>query len=648
MKVKNTLTVLLAILGLMLIGLISAYGSASYRDYSKSSEQITIDQARNDLLSAIIEMQKDRTRIVLSRSELASGAVGPDLLAHSVDMLRRASETLVAVHNNAALTEIGTAVGKDVATLSVVAGDLAAAVASGDPDAMNQQRSTSIEQIDLVQERLLKVRQNLFDEVQNVDSTLISLRSIRNYVLAVNRVIQENRILISSDLQDAPSLRPDTARLVADRTRALQDADRVFLDMISSSDVMMVQQATKLFDVVQKVYEPAEADFLRALSTGEGMAAARLAWVTAGDEADRVIDTVLAFVFEQSQTHVKQLQTQSLAVLVRLVALFVAALVIVVLSIYLVTKHILQPLERIRNGMLDLASGKLVAGAKENFLLVEMQAMAEALRVFRVNALRRERMTKERMSLHAKIAEAHDLLQSEMRAAAKVQLAQMPEPGVVGQVRFSTFFAASNVVAGDLFDFLPLSEGRVGVFQVDVAGHGAAAGLVSVAAHIGARRALSGLKPDASLAKAIETLNAFWSPEMTYFTMVSIELDARTNNGRIVQAGHPNPVLMRKDGSITRLGHGGLPIGVMPDAEFEEIVFPFHAGDRLFVFSDGIYENMNESSEMFTEERFIRLLAGNAQSATDVVVEKVQKTLRDWCGSGVLSDDVSLVVAERI
>jgi serine phosphatase RsbU (regulator of sigma subunit) len=230
-----------------------------------------------------------------------------------------------------------------------------------------------------------------------------------------------------------------------------------------------------------------------------------------------------------------------------------------------------------------------------------------------------------------------------------VQLAQMPPPGVIGQIRFSTYFAPSKMLAGDTFDFMELPGYRVGLFQADVAGHGAAAGLVSVAAHIGARRALRSLEPRAgSLADAIKTLNALWSPEMTYFTLVSIELDIRKNRGRLVQAGHPHPILIRKDGSITRLGNGGLPIGVMPDAEYEEVGFAFETGDKLVVFSDGIYENINDDNEIYTEERFIRFLGDHTACSTEELVNKAQDALEAWSGDQKISDDVSLVVAERI
>jgi serine phosphatase RsbU (regulator of sigma subunit) len=404
---------------------------------------------------------------------------------------------------------------------------------------------------------------------------------------------------------------------------------------------------SSLSDFLRLTYLPAQAGLMRGLDARQDIAAARMNWVAAGDEAGGLISGIQASVFDRSQAYLAKQRASAISVLQRLIGLSVAILMIFGASLYIVARHIVSPLEHVRLRMMDLVNGQLELRPIEKFWLDDIRAIVDALRVFRITAVRRERLTSEQLLLYAQIAEAHRSLQSDMNAAAKVQLAQMPPPGAVDQIRFSTFFAPSSVLSGDTFDYFALSEDRVGLFQVDVAGHGAAAGLVSVAAHLGARRALRSLKPKGSLADAVKTLNAYWNPEMTYFTLLVVQFDTREGRGRMVQAGHPHPVLMRRDGSITRLGNGGLPIGILQDAEFEEVDFPFEVGDKLFVFSDGIYENANQQKVIYSEERFLRFLTENAACSTEELLLNVRETLDAWSGVGNLSDDVSLVIAER-
>jgi len=646
MNIRITLAILLSIFGMMLLIIIWYQSSATYRHYQLSTEQIIIDQARNDLLSAIIGLQNDQAQIALIVSSAGSGPVSDDFLYQSADAMRRTSEALSDV-GNAKLQELGAAIGRDVAPLSLYADELTTVIASGNTDAILAQSSTALDRIDLAKQRLLKIRQAILLEVGITDRTIGGVHMIRSYIVTVNDALQLDRLLTSRELEGGTFLQPQTIQQIEDRSRALQVSDRVYMDLVTLFDERIIFKLSGLSSFLQNTYLPAKAELLRALAGGRGVGAAKLVWIAAGDEAVGLINGIQTSVFDRSQAYLAQQQASAVLALKSLIGLSVGVLLIFALSLYIIEKHIVSPLEQMRLIMMDLVNGKLEPRGREKFWLQDIRTIFDALRVFRVTAGRRERLTREQLLLHAQIAEAHRRLQSDMNAAAKVQLAQMPPPGDVDQIRFSTFFAPANVLAGDTFDYFALSEGRVGLLQVDVAGHGAAAGLVSVAAHLGSRRALRSLKAEGRLADAIKKLNAYWNPEMTYFTLVAVQFDTNDGCGRMVQAGHPHPVLMRRDGSITRLGNGGLPIGVMPDAEFEEIDFPFEVGDKLFVFSDGIYENSNENREIYTEERFIQFLAENVACSTEELLHKVRGTLDAWSGVANLSDDVSLVVAER-
>ncbi|MCC5996411.1 MAG: serine/threonine-protein phosphatase [Oceanicaulis sp.] len=648
MNIRNTLSVLLSIFGLTLMTLLWAQGFTAYQQYRISSERITIDLARNDLLSGMIHLQNDRTRIELTGDDAFREAVPDDLLEGSIEALQRASGALSGT-GRARLQELGAAIGHDAALLSQYADELTAMSRSGDPGAIRVPSLAAVKSVDLVLERLLVEALALLVEVGMDDPTMGGLQMVRNYILAVNNALQSDRALTLQELENGPVSRPEAIQRIEERLRALQASERAHMSMVELFDEEIIALTSELSGFVRTTYVPAELRLLRAFEAGQDITAVRQDWINASDAAVALLNATLVSVFAWSQAHLGAEQDKARSMLQRLMALSAAVLLMFALSLYIVARHIVTPLERLRTRMIDLVEGDLAPAGRETFWLADIRAIADGLRVFRITAVRRERLARERLLMHAQIAEAHHALQSDMKAAAKVQLAQMPPPGVVGQIRFSTYFAPSKMLAGDTFDFLELPGHRVGLFQADVAGHGAAAGLVSVAAHIGARRALRSLKPrGGSLADAIKTLNALWSPEMTYFTLVSIELDVRKNRGRLVQAGHPHPVLIRKDGVVTRLGRGGLPIGVMPDAEFEEFSFAFEPGDKLIVFSDGIYENINDSNEIYTEERFIRFLGDHAACTTEELVNKARYALEAWSGDQKISDDVSLVVAERV
>ena len=75
-----------------------------------------------------------------------------------------------------------------------------------------------------------------------------------------------------------------------------------------------------------------------------------------------------------------------------------------------------------------------------------------------------------------------------------------------------------------------------------------------------------------------------------YFTMAYATVDLRHGHLKMVQAGHPHPLLLRQDGSTEFLGTGGLPIGLLPDITFQQTETQLRPGDRLLLYSDGFTE----------------------------------------------------------
>ncbi|WP_139257502.1 PP2C family protein-serine/threonine phosphatase [Natronohydrobacter thiooxidans] len=647
LTIRGMLATLFAIFGLTLLTLLWFQGTQTWHYFLRSSEQIIVDRARHDLLNAILGLQNDRARIIqISEGAPANGPMGYPLRS-SAEALRRAADTLSGT-GTAELQELGASIARQTALLELQAEIFATVQAAGDADALWAQSFVALEQLDLMQEHLQDLRRALLNMTGVVDGQFAGLQMLRNYLVGISTNLQGNRVRILRELNESqfsPLLSLDQ---IEDQTRRLEAAATIYLDALMMVHEDLMQPARSFSDFLVQVYIPAEIQLVQGIATGQDIPAREQDWFAATDEATRQIATLLNSVFEQSQSNLAAEQARNRVTLIQLLVLSVAVLALFIFSLFVIVRQIVSPLDELRRKMLELADGNLAPVGLKQYWLQDLRAMRDALRVFRVTGLRRERLTRERLELHAQIAEAHRSLKADLEAAAKVQLSQLPAPGIIGDIRFSSCFASANVIAGDTFDYIALGEGQVGLFQIDVAGHGAAAGLVSVAAHIRARRALSKLRAGVALADLVANLNRQWSADFTYFTLLIAAFDTATDTGRMVQAGHPSPVLIRHDGTIRRLGEGGLPIGVLPDAVFDEINFPFARGDRLVVFSDGMYENVTASGEIYGEDRFIEFLNRNAACSTEALLHKLVQMLDQWKEAGYLSDDVSLVVAERM
>ncbi|MEE9253289.1 MAG: PP2C family protein-serine/threonine phosphatase [Thermodesulfobacteriota bacterium] len=125
-------------------------------------------------------------------------------------------------------------------------------------------------------------------------------------------------------------------------------------------------------------------------------------------------------------------------------------------------------------------------------------------------------------------------------------------------------------------------------------------------------------------------------------------IDALNGKAKIAQAGHPSPICNKFTGEIHIIGRGGFPIGMFPDAEYEEIELSFDKGDRLVLYSDGITECLNDAGESFTDRRLIEIIRNLQNQPLEQLINDIEHKLSMWNGGLAFKDDISLLAIEKI
>ena len=316
-----------------------------------------------------------------------------------------------------------------------------------------------------------------------------------------------------------------------------------------------------------------------------------------------------------------------------------------------------------RNDKKDIAEG-LRAGADE--FLTKPVSGAELLarlsaseRILRMEQSLRNANAQLKQTLD-QLRETQAAIDRDMREAQRLQQGLVREShGRFGTFDLSLLMRPAGHIGGDLVGFFPINARRVGLFALDVSGHGIASALLSarLAAllsgatdhNIALRITELGLYDARPPLEILRELNALMINELridSYFTMVYADLDFLSGDVRLVQAGHPYPVLQRADGRIERIGHGGLPVGVFANAEYEEVFLTMEAGDRLFIASDGLTETENPRGDTLGDDGLQAILRTNATLRGDALLESICWSVANYA-EGKRSDDISAVLIER-
>jgi sigma-B regulation protein RsbU (phosphoserine phosphatase) len=250
-------------------------------------------------------------------------------------------------------------------------------------------------------------------------------------------------------------------------------------------------------------------------------------------------------------------------------------------------------------------------------------------------------------------------MEQDLRLAARVQQALLPPPEYqAGELRLAHAFQPCDDLAGDGVGIVPLPENRLGIYLLDVSGHGVGPALLSFTlAHLLSQTVDGALVTERSGAssclvppsRVAERLNRQFPMDRTrqYFTLVYGVLDPASGRFEYVVAGHPPPVLLPYVGPPAAVAGAGLPIGMIDDATFEEEALTLHPGDRLYFYTDGVTEAVNAFEEEFGHTRLLEKIARWRDRPLRAGLDLVAAAVRDWCGSS-LKDDVSLLAVERI
>ena len=283
-----------------------------------------------------------------------------------------------------------------------------------------------------------------------------------------------------------------------------------------------------------------------------------------------------------------------------------------------------------------------------------------------------ERLLAMEQALHARnddlaamlkeLQQVHDALDRDLQQARKLQHSLLRDRHRdFGNCQVSFLLQSSGHVGGDMVGAFRISDTRLGMFAIDVAGHGVAAAMLcarvaalfsdgSQSQNIALRNdPVTGrrqvLPPD-QVAARMNTLMLEELESETYLTLAYADLDLATGAGVMVQAGHPYPAIQRHCGQVDFIGDGGLPIGLIPDAPYANVTFQLQPGDRLFLYSDGITECPNPQAEEFGQERLALMLMGLGRLRGLPFLEAIKWDLGRWAGRDEFSDDVSALMLE--
>jgi len=258
------------------------------------------------------------------------------------------------------------------------------------------------------------------------------------------------------------------------------------------------------------------------------------------------------------------------------------------------------------------------------------------------------------------LTEAHRRIKGDLTAAARIQESLLPRetPKIEG-IDFAWEFLSCDDVAGDMFGVFRLDEHHLGIYILDVSGHGVQAALLSVSlSHVLMPLPLAGgplkrwipnppyyeIVSPAEVAAELNRRFPVMSQSNQFFTFLYGVLHLPSREFTFCRAGHTCPILIR-DRTPRLLAEDvfGLPIGIFDTLDYQNVSLTLRPGDQMIFCTDGIDEAFNAAKEQFGQERIFEVLTSNCHKGIQTALDALVGSVNTFIGDASRRDDITVV-----
>ncbi len=272
----------------------------------------------------------------------------------------------------------------------------------------------------------------------------------------------------------------------------------------------------------------------------------------------------------------------------------------------------------------------------------------ERTQQLRKRTMELEDKSQELEDAYLQLNAAYDTMKEDLSMARRIQENILPEKtSSLGGLYFHAKYLPLIEVGGDIFDYFMKDDGTVRVFLADATGHGVVASLVTMLIKSEYEKVKNDPGPPSEVLANLNATfyNSYRSLNM-FFTGVVIDIDAGGDRFSYSSAGHPTQYLVR-NGTIVDLPKTGRAVALWHDLHCGDVSMEYRAGDRLLIFTDGLFEEFNHRMEEMGEDKVKELILADCDKQSGEMIKSIMGSIREFTSQTHISDDITVIAIDR-
>ena len=237
---------------------------------------------------------------------------------------------------------------------------------------------------------------------------------------------------------------------------------------------------------------------------------------------------------------------------------------------------------------------------------------------------------------------------AELELANRIQASALPKE-FPSRKEFSIYasMTPAKMVGGDFYDFFMIDEEHLGLVIADVSGKGVPAALFMMVSSALIRQTTAGQYSPAKILQSVNRQICARNPEEMFVTVWLGILEIATGKLTAANAGHEYPMLKRTGESFELLkDRHGLVVGAMDGVPYRDYEVKLEPGAKLFVYTDGVSEAVNESLVQFGTDRILESLRSSEEGTPREILEAVNHAVNEFAGDAPQFDDLTMMCVE--
>lgn len=328
----------------------------------------------------------------------------------------------------------------------------------------------------------------------------------------------------------------------------------------------------------------------------------------------------------------------------RIIFLSIGITTLTLIITFFVSSYITKPIIQFSKGVQMLASGELAHKIEINSR-DEIELLSQKFNDMSFNLRQSYEQLEEKILERTKeLNSTLNLIRKDLAIAEKIQKTSLAlNLAKYTDLEIVIKYVSMTEVGGDFYAVNKLSDSTSRFFLADATGHGVQAALIMMAIQ-GIYDSIKNfdLPPNEVLEIFNREFNRRYGILNTFLTCILLDVDTSNHNIKYASAGHPPGILIKENNEFLLLNKTGPLLGAKPNCKYSQVEYPFLQNERIYLYTDGIFEQFYQEDE-FGEERLHKILVDNQKNKLDVCIDNVLSELNTFLHYLPKQDDLTIV-----